>query len=209
MLPLPARRRGQRQQLERHVDDAHRGTHRLHRADGDDRRTPPSPFRNTETMAGTSDDGIPDPNSQVANVTLRWENLDDFTTGTIGTDTSASRRCGPATGTRRRRSSTATTSSTSTSLTSPEHLVTDVATRPVVVDNSPPMIDLVSFTAGSLPQCQYWDGLPEPHVLLQPEAERVRRQRLQRRGARGRSARWPRPTSSSPPRRTSRRRLTA
>ncbi|MCW2920456.1 MAG: hypothetical protein JWL76_330 [Thermoleophilia bacterium] len=122
---------------------------------------PSSPYMGTEALAGTSTDGITDgSNSGVASVTLRWLNLDDLTSGTIGTDTSAE---------------PAWAINWNTTLgTTPDgnyrvfvdvtdlatRTVTAIVTRDVIIDNSPPLITLDSFVKGTLVDCQYWSGLP-------------------------------------------------
>ena len=122
---------------------------------------PSSPYMGTEALAGTSDDGPNDgSHSQVANVTVRWLNLDDLTTGTVGVDTTAS---------------PAWAINWNTTLgTTPDgnyrvfvdvvdvagNLVSNIVTRDVIIDNSPPVTSLESFVEGSLVDCQFWSGPP-------------------------------------------------
>jgi hypothetical protein len=131
--------------------------------------TPASPFMGTETITGTSADGPTGPNSQVASVTLRWENTGDFTTGTVNTDTSASPIWSIAFNT--------TLGGTPDGTYNLYVDVVDVATNSVVtvasrlgviIDNSPPVIDLASYTKGPAPDCQHWAGLPSTTFWFSP-----------------------------------------
>ncbi len=54
-----------------------------------DTLSPTSPLAGTETISGTSSDGSAPPASGVASVTVRWENLGDSSTGTVGTTATA------------------------------------------------------------------------------------------------------------------------
>jgi hypothetical protein len=120
--------------------------------------TPADPWRGTETLTGTSDDGLVPPASNATNVYIRWENLDDLTTGVVGTDTS------PVPLWARSWDTTLVPDGNYRIHIDVDdnagNLVTDAATRDVLIDNSPPVISLVSFTEGSEPDCQHWDGLP-------------------------------------------------
>ncbi len=121
--------------------------------------SPSSTIMGTVNLIGTSSDGAADgSNSGVAQVTARWKNLDDLTTGTLAADTSAE----PAWSIAWNTTSGATPDGTYRIFVDVRDVatnaVTSVATRDFVVDNTPPLVTLDSFAFGSLVDCQYWSG---------------------------------------------------
>jgi hypothetical protein len=121
--------------------------------------SPPAPFRGSVTINGLADDGPAGPNSGVQSATLRWENLDNATSGTVGSTTTFAggawsfpwdTTVGSLPDGSYRLHLDVTDAANNVRL--------DAATRDVVVDNSPPMLAFGSFVEGAPGSCQYWAG---------------------------------------------------